>query len=90
MTEELKEKKSKKVKESKADILGQPLVVGCYVAAPRSNMLKVCQIDKISNKMIHLRAVQKTGWTGRDEFMSYPEHVVRLDGPDALAYILKT
>ncbi len=79
--------KKQKEESLKVDILGQPLVVGCYVAAPRSNMLKVCQIEKLSNKMIHLKAVNKTGY--RDEFMIYPQFAVRLDGPDALAYILK-
>jgi hypothetical protein len=89
MTPEEKQEK-KRIKEEalqKFDILGQPIVLGCYVAAPRSNALKVCQVEKITNKMVHLKAVNKTGW--RDEFMIYPEHAVRLDGPDALAYILK-
>jgi len=78
---------TKAEKENKADILGQPLVVGCYVAAARSNAMKVSQIEKLSAKMVHLKSVNKTGW--KDEFMAYPDCVVRLDGPDALAYILK-
>ena len=86
MTEQ-KIKKAPKPKEDKLDILGQILIEGCYVAAPRSNMLKVCQITKLSAKMVHVKSVNKTGY--KDEFMTYPDHVVRLDGPDALAYILK-
>lgn len=74
--------------EQKVDILGQPLEVGCYVAAARSNILLVCKIEKITNKMVHLEE-HKTNSTYRQAFMTYPTNVVRLDGPDALAYIIR-
>jgi hypothetical protein len=89
VTKEVTEKKKKMAEEPKADILGQPLAIGCYVAAPRHSMLKICRVDKISNKMIHLRAIEKTSSRHLDEFMSYPHYVVRLDGPDVMAHILK-
>lgn len=76
-----------KEKEQKIDILGQPLDEGCYVAAARKSRLLVCKIDRISNKMIHLIEHKANGY--KQEFMTYPGDVVRLDGPDALAYILK-
>lgn len=72
----------------KVDILGQPLDVGCYVAGARSNDLLVCKIVKITNKMIHLEE-HKTNSNYKQTFMAYPGNVVRLDGPDALAYILR-
>lgn len=73
--------------EQKVDILGQPLEVGCYVAAARSNDLLVCKIEKITNKMVHLLEHKSSGY--KQQFMAYPGNVVRLDGPDALAYILR-
>lgn len=72
--------------EEKSDILGQPIPVGCYVAVPRRNSLLICQVTKISPKMIHVKNVDKSWPT---EFMIYPVDSVRIDGPDALAYILK-
>jgi len=74
--------------EQKVDILGQPLDLGCYVAAARSNDLLVCKIEKITNKMLHL-VEHKSGDKYKQKFMAYPANVVRLDGPDALAYILR-
>ncbi len=74
--------------EQKVDILGQPIEVGCYVAAARSNLMLVCKIEKITNKMVHL-VEHKSGTQYKQIFMAYPGNVVRLDGPDALAYILR-
>ena len=73
--------------EQKFDILGQPLDIGCHVAVPSRNLLMICKIVKISPKMIHVEGIKKHS---RSEFMVYPQHAVRIDGPDVLAYILKS
>lgn len=75
------------MKESRKDILGQDIIVGCHVAAPSGNLLKICKVVKISPKMLHVECVQKVGYN--DSYMIYPERTVRLDGPDVLAYILR-
>lgn len=73
--------------EEKIDVLGQPIVLGCHLAVPAGNLLKICKVVKITNKMIHVESVKTSGW--KDKFMVYPHNAVRLDGPDVLAYILK-
>lgn len=68
------------------DILGQPLSLGNYVAASQANSLYICQIIKITPKMIRVRPI-KGYW--RDGFLKYAADLVVLSGPEALAYILR-
>ena len=75
-----------KAQEQKSDILGQPIELGCYVAVPRRNSLLICKVVKITPKMIQVESI-RSDW--RCNFRIYPQDAVRLDGPDALAYILK-
>ena len=67
------------------DILGQPLSEGQYVAVSHRNDLQICQIEKLSAKMMRVKPIK--GYY-RDGLLKYPEQSVLLSGPDALAYIL--
>ena len=54
----------------------------------RQNDLKVCKVIKISEKM--LRAKPINGYSrGGDGWLVYSSATIKLDGPDAMAYVLK-
>jgi hypothetical protein len=74
-----------KARDIKVDALGQELEIGCYVAVPRANQLKICRVDKITPKMLSVVVLKST-----QSFLVYPVNAVKLVGPDALAYILKS
>lgn len=73
----------KQIPEHK-DILGRVLNVGDYVAYPDSNMLKTGKIDKLNQKMVRVT----TSNTWRTTVNKYPEHTVKLDGPDLTVFLL--
>ena len=73
------------VKTEICDIIGQPLSVNSYVVTCHHNTLYVCQVKKITAKM--LRVCPITGRWG-DGWLKYPSDLIVLSGPDALAYIL--
>lgn len=67
------------------DILGRVLEVGDFVAYPDSNMMKMGKIDKLNQKMVRVT----TGREWRSTVNKYPEHTVKLEGPDVTMYLLK-
>ena len=69
------------------DILGQPLVEGNYVAVSHKNSLQICQISRLSPKMMRVVPVKNTYYRG-DGHLIYGDQAILLSGPDALAYIL--
>jgi hypothetical protein len=75
-----------KIAEHK-DILGQPINEGNYVAISHRNTMYICQIMKLSAKMMRVVPVGKKHY-GADGFLIYPDQSVLLSGTDALAYIL--
>lgn len=70
------------------DILGQPLAEGNYVAISRHNEMYICQIKKITPKMMRAVTLHGYGSTG-DGWLIYSKNTVLLSGPDAMLYILK-
>jgi len=69
------------------DILGQPLQEGNYVALAHHNMLQICQVTKLSPKM--MRAVPvKQGYRSSDGYLVYSNQAILLSGSDVFAYIL--
>jgi hypothetical protein len=69
------------------DILGQPLHEGNYVAVSHRNIMYVCQIKKLTPKMMRVVPI-KNAYHGDEGWLKYDTESVLLSGPDALAYIL--
>lgn len=80
-------------KPTQFDILGQPLEVGNYVAVGKSNAMYICQVCKITPKMIRAKLVNKKeyvrGGHSDDGMLIYSSNTVKLSGEDAVAYVLK-
>ena len=66
------------------DILGKPLVPGDVVAMAYSNSLAVAIIDKLHPKMVKVKRPNST-WTQN----KYPRDLIKIDGPEAMLYLLK-
>ena len=71
------------------DILGQPLSEGCHVAMSRRNQMMIGKIIKLNPKMMRVRTIGARWVSNNDGYLVYGNQTVRLDGPDALAYILR-
>jgi hypothetical protein len=80
-------------KPEQFDILGQPLEPGNYVAVGKGNAMYICQVCKITPKMIRAKLVNKKDHVYRghdnDGMLIYSSNTVKLSGEDAVAYILK-
>ena len=70
------------------DILGQPLNEGCHVAMAHHNRMMIGKIIKLNPKMIRVIPLKGT-YRADGGYLVYSSQTVRLDGPDALAYILR-
>jgi hypothetical protein len=66
------------------DILGKPIVVGDVVAMAYSNSLAIAIIDKLNPKMIRVKRPNST-WAQN----KYPYDLIKIDGPEAMLYLLK-
>ena len=66
------------------DILGKPLVPGDVVAMAYSNSLAIAIIDKLNPKMIRVKRPNST-WAQN----KYPYDLIKIDGPEAMLYLLK-
>ena len=66
------------------DILGQIVNEGNYVAISHHNSLYICQVTRLSSKMMRVSPIQRRGI----EYLKYSDQSVLLSSPDALAYIL--
>ena len=71
------------------DILGQTLTEGCHVAMSHHNQMMIGKIIKINPKTLRIVPVGKKTYRSEEGYQVYGSQTVRLDGPDALAYILK-
>lgn len=66
------------------DILGNVLAIGDIVAMPYHNSLTIAIIDKLNPKMV---GVKRPGQSWRQN--KYPQDLVKVDGPEAMVYLLK-
>jgi hypothetical protein len=66
------------------DILGKPLEPGDVVAMAYSNSLAIAIVDKLNPKMIRVKRPTST-WTQN----KYPYDLIKIDGPEAMLYLLK-
>ena len=71
------------------DILGQPVTEGCHVAMAHHNSMKIGRVIKLNPKMLRIVPLGTGHWRADDGYLVYSNQTVRLDGPDALAYILR-
>lgn len=77
---------TKKEEVVQRDLLGTELKIGDIVAVARGNSLWVYRVCKITPKMIRARHL-KSNPTSNGELV-YSSNVIKLDGPDAMAYVL--
>jgi len=70
------------------DLLGQPVKDGSYVAFPRKNRLYIGLVTKLTPKQLRIVPI-KYKRIEHSGYLTYPDEVVVMSGPDALAYILK-
>ena len=66
------------------DILGKPIVPGDVVAMAYSNSLAIAIIDKLNPKMVKVKRPNST-WAQH----KYPQDLIKIDGPEAMLYLLK-
>jgi hypothetical protein len=66
------------------DILGKPIVPGDVVAMAYSNSLAIAIIDKLNPKMVKVKRPNST-WAQN----KYPYDLIKIDGPEAMLYLLK-
>lgn len=84
-----------KTKIEQVDILGQILEIGNYVAVGKGNAMYICQVCKLTPKMIRAKPIRSQdshilGWSNKDNgVLIYSSNTVKLSGEDAVAYILK-
>ena len=71
------------------DILGQPLTEGCHVAMSHHNQMMLGKIIKLNPKMLRIVPIGRKMYRSEEGYLIYGNQTVRLDGPDALAYILR-
>lgn len=71
------------------DILGNTITPESKLAVAHKNQLRVCSIMKMSPKMLRVKPLSSKPYNG-DGYLVYPLQTVVVDGPDALAYMLKT
>lgn len=74
---------SKQVIEHK-DILGRVIEVDDVVAMASHNSLAVAIVEKLNPKMIRVKRPNST-WTQN----KYPQDLIKIDGPEAMVYLLK-
>lgn len=86
VTEKPKRVKKVVVEPEHKDILGQPIVLGSYVAMSHHNTLQVCSVTKINPKTVRVNPL--FGYYKKYGYQISPIQAVLLSGPDALAYIL--
>lgn len=90
MTTETVEITKRKKKEApvQTDILGTELKIGDIIAVARGNSLYVYRVCKITAKMIRAKALNSK-YAGDDGDLVYSSNAIKLDGPDAMAYVLR-
>jgi hypothetical protein len=66
------------------DILDRVIEVGDVVAMAYSNSLAIAIVDKLNPKMVRVKRPNST-WAQN----KYPQDLVKIDGPEAMVYLLK-
>lgn len=68
-----------------SDFFGREIDINSKLVVARSNELQICTVIKINPIMLR---VKKVG--SKNSFLVYPNCTVIVDGPDVMAYLLKT
>jgi len=91
VTEEIKTTRKKKEPLVQKDLLGTELKLGDTVAFARQNQLIVSKVTTISPKTIKVKPLAKSGygWMPEAGYQIYSDASIKLDGPDAVAYVLR-
>lgn len=71
------------------DVLGNVITETSKLAVARGNMLRICSVLKITDKMLRVRHLVGMGAQCSTGFLVYPSQTVVVDGPDLLAYVIK-
>lgn len=66
------------------DILGREIGVGDVVAMASHNSLAVAIVEKLNPKMVKVKR-PGSSWTQN----KYPQDLIKIDGPEAMVYLLK-
>ena len=66
------------------DILDRVIEVGDVVAMANHNSMTVAIVDKLNPKMIKVKRPNST-WAQN----KYPQDLIKIDGPEAMVYLLK-
>jgi len=66
------------------DILGRLIEVGDVVAMANHNSMAIAIVDKLNPKMIKVKRPNST-WAQN----KYPQDLIKIDGPEAMVYLLK-
>jgi len=70
------------------DILGTPITTGKYVVITKRNGLHVCQITKVTPKMLRAVPIQK-GTRYKEGWLVYPHDTIVIDSEAAVAFVLR-
>jgi hypothetical protein len=71
------------------DKFGQIIATGNKVAVAHHNRLRVCNVERITPKRIHLKPVNLISTSRWDCFQASPEEAIVVEGLDILSFILK-
>jgi hypothetical protein len=71
------------------DKLGNIIAVDDVVAVAHHNMLMIAKVIKLNKKMIKVKEIKPHTKYGSSEYNKYSSEVARLNGNDAVMYILK-
>jgi hypothetical protein len=66
------------------DILDRVIEVGDVIAMAYSNSLAIAIVDKLNPKMVRVKRPNST-WAQN----KYPQDLIKIDGPEAMVYLLK-
>ena len=66
------------------DILGRLIEVGDVVAMANHNSMAIAIVDKLNPKMIKVKR-PNSSWAQN----KYPQDLIKIDGPEAMVYLLK-
>ena len=66
------------------DILDRVIEVGDVVAMANHNSMTVAIVDKLNPKMVRVKRPNST-WAQN----KYPQDLIKIDGPEAMVYLLK-
>jgi hypothetical protein len=72
------------------DRLGKLLAIDDYVAYSQGNSLHIGLIIKINPKMLKIKKVATKSTWHKGEYNIYPSQTVKIEGSDAMLYVLKT